>query len=490
MLRGQMVVPVAYPTSRQSALVIPRGRGFRRARHAGALGVLAVLLLATAAGCERLVSVEGARKEAAGEEKPLTVQAEPAQRRTIVEAAYGLGQCEALPERRAAITSAVEGRVSEIHARQGAVVKAGQPIVELDPTIGRANLAEKTAARQTLEASLRLLRALPRSEERKSLELAIDQAKAGVEKAESTVRRLRPLRDRKEISAEQMLQAELSLRQAQLQQQTAQTQLNIAFLGPRVQAVDEAQAKIVAADAAAASAKAQLDLHTIRAPIEGVLNSLSCHLGQTVAVGAPVGEIVDSRQVFVAVGLSVADASQVRVGQVARIASPDSPDADRVVSQAGPEPLLGKVTMVGRVADAQSGNLPVRILVDNGRGRLVVGQIAAAAIVLREDHERLAVPAEAIHDLGEGPVLTVVRDAKAVVVHPQLGVRDRQWVEVLGTDLRAGELVVTEGGYNLPNGTEVNVENAAGPSQPQSQPESKARPDAEASPRSEAGVSP
>ncbi len=433
------------------------------ARFFAALGMLALLVLAGAAGCEKFVSGEGSQEEAGEKEKPVTVRAEPAQRRTIVQAAYGLGQCEALPERRATISSAVEGRVSAIRVRQGEAVKAGQPIVDLDRTIARAGLDAKIADRQTLEASLRLLRALPRPEERKSLQLAIDQAKAGVEKAESTVRRLRPLRDRKEISPEQMVQAELSLRQAQLQQETAQTQLNIALLGPRPQAVEETEAKIVAADAAVASAKAQLDLHTIRAPIDGVLNSLSCHLGQTVAVGAPVGEMVDSRQVFVVVGLAVAEACRVRVGQEARVASPDSRGADGAASPAGSQPLLGKVTMVGRVADPQTGNLPVRILADNAEARLVVGQIAAATLVLRENRDRLAVPAEAIHDLGEGPVLSVIRGGKTMVLHPKLGVRDRQWVEVLDTDLKAGEPVVTEGGYNLPDKTEVSVEAGASP---------------------------
>jgi len=267
--------------------------------------------------------------------------------------------------------------------------------------------------------------------------------------------------ERREISAEQMHQAEVALWQAQLQQQTAQLQLEIAMLGPRSEAVDEARAKIIVAGAAVAAAKAQLDLCTIRAPISGVLNSLACHPGQTVAIGAPIGEIVDLRQVFVVVGLSVADAREVHAGQVARIAPPGSGEGAR--TEAEPERLLGKVTTVGRIADAETGNLPVRILVDNAQGRLVAGQIVVATIVFRENRDRLAVPAEAIQDLGEGPLLVVIREGKAAVLHPKLGVRDKQWVEVLGTDLQAGEPAVTDGAYNLPEGTQLSVEKAAGP---------------------------
>ena len=44
---------------------------------------------------------------------------------------------------------------------------------------------------------------------------------------------------------------------------------------------------------------------------------------------------------------------------------------------------------------------------------------------------------------------------------PKLGLKDEHWIEVGGTDLKPDEPVVVEGGYNLPEGTEVAVEKAA-----------------------------
>ncbi len=69
----------------RSVLTTFRWLAFRRA-----YGLLSVLLLA-AAGCERPVAGDNSRADAAEEEKPLVVRAEAAQRRTIVEAVYGLG---------------------------------------------------------------------------------------------------------------------------------------------------------------------------------------------------------------------------------------------------------------------------------------------------------------------------------------------------------------------------------------------------------------
>ena len=137
------------------------------------------------------------------------------------------------------------------------------------------------------------------------------------------------------------------------------------------------------------------------------------------------------------------------------------------------------MTFVGRVADPQTGNLSVRILVDNAKGRLIAGQIAGATITVGETKDVLAVPADAIHDLGEGPVLNVVREGKSVVLHPKLGVRDNRWVEVLGTDLKPQEPVIVEGGYNLPEGTEVTTE----PEKEEKAAEPKAKQEKEAEPK-------
>jgi len=57
-------------------------------------------------------------------------------------------------------------------------------------------------------------------------------------------------------------------------------------------------------------------------------------------------------------------------------------------------------------------------------------------------------------------VLIVVRDGKSAVLHPEVGSAQGGWVEVKGTDLKEGELVVVEGGYNLPKDTPVKLASA------------------------------
>jgi multidrug efflux pump subunit AcrA (membrane-fusion protein) len=411
-------------------------------------------------GCHKEGEAEAGKKEvAAGEESHahVTVRVEPARRGTIVETVEGLGRSEAIPAKLAMLTPAVEGHVQNLVVKQGEPVTKGQTILELDKAVALADLAEKTASRDGLKASLALLKSVPRPEERRSNELAVEQAKVALERAQAVATRLRPLLARHEVSEQQVFEADLAVTTARLQQETAEAQLRSMMIGPRPEAVAEAETKIRVAEGLVAFSQAHLDFHTIRSPIDGVLDSLTCHPGQTIAVGTPIGEVVDTRQILVSVFLPARSAQAIHLGQKAQVKIADSHpgSGERAKGDAGFE---GKVDFAGRIADPQTGNLPVLILVDNPDSRLSLGQTMGVTIVVNEHSGVLEVPAEAILDLGEGLVLSVVREGKTVVLHPEAGPPHGGWVAVSGIDLKEGEPVIVEGGYNLPEGTAVQWE--------------------------------
>lgn len=421
------------------------------------------LLCVGLAGCHKESPTAEAKDEHSGEEEAhVSVRVEAARRGNIVQSVEGLGRSEAIPTKLAMLTPAVEGHVHELAVKQGETVKKGQPIVELDQSVALADLAEKTATRNSLRASLALLKSLPRREERRSNELAVEQAKVAFERAKAASERLRPLWARHEVSEQQVFEAELAVTSAQLLQQTAEAQLRAMLIGPRPEAVAEAEAKITVADGLVAFSKAHLDLHTIRAPIDGVLDSLTCHPGQTIAIGTPIGEVVDTRQVFVSVYLPARSAQSVHVGQKAQVRIVESRPESSAETASGDTGLEGKVNFVGRLADAQTGNLPVLIMVENPDGRLTLGQTMGVTITVAEHSGVLEVPSTAVLDQGEGPVLTVVREDKTVALHPELGISQGGWVTVSKTDLKEGEPVIIEGGYNLPEGTPVKTAEAKG----------------------------
>ncbi len=401
---------------------------------------------------------EGEKKDAKEEEKPVAhvdVRCVTARRLPFAVTVDGLGRTEPLPECVGSLTAAVEGHVHQLFVKLGDRVKAGQPILQLDPTVAKAALAEKEANRDSLIAALKLLQSLPRPEERRAAELAVETATIAVEHDETQVDTLRPLLKSNDVSQKVFHDAEVALKQAKVQLETAKAQLKLMMTGPRPEAVDEAQTKIKMADQAVASARESLALHTLRAPIAGVVESLNCHPGQTLTIGTPVGEVIDIRRLFVTVYFPARLTRSLQTGMVARV---DLTEGSHPESEsAAKDAVTGKVSFIGSAADPQTGNYAVRILMDNDGTRLRLGQVVKANILLKTDEAQLAVPEAAIFDQGEGPVLAVVRDGKIKLLHPELGATDSGNVAVAKTDLKEGEPVVIEGAYAVPDDTQATI---------------------------------
>jgi HlyD family secretion protein len=403
------------------------------------------------------------KKEEPEVESHVTVRCVPAQKRAFAVTVDGLGKTEALPESLGPLTAVVEGHVHKLLVNLGDLVAAGQPIIELDTTIARTLLAEKIANRDSLKAALRLLTSKPRDAECRVAELAIEQAKVAIDRARAVVDHLKPLIARQEVSPQQFFDAEQALKQAQLLRDTAVAQLKLLKLGPRPEAIAEAETKIAIAEEAITNTQATLALHTLRAPIGGVVDSLTCHPGQTLTIGTPVGEVVDTRRLFVTVYFPGRSARRLLNGMSARIdvAEGEQPTSAGS-SSSGPNEtgMTGKVAFIGRVADMQTGNFPVRVLIENAAARLRVGQVVKTIVTLRNEEPAIAVPEAALFDQGEGPLLAVVRDEKLKLLHPELGTAEGGFVVVTKTDLREGEMVAVEGAYNVPDGTSATVEAA------------------------------
>ena len=223
------------------------------------LAAIASLAAISVVGCRgRGEAAQTAESDEAGSEA-VVVSMQPAEQRALAQVIDAIGCCEAVLTSSAALVPAVEGRVLRILARPGETVKQGQPIIQLDPRLAESTLNEKKAARDELRSALVLLKALPRPEEQRTKQLAVENAKIGVKKAEAVVERLQPLLERKEVPQQQMFEARLALEQARVAQQDAEAQLTLLMLGPRPEAVKEAEDRIAGAEMAVATAQTQCE---------------------------------------------------------------------------------------------------------------------------------------------------------------------------------------------------------------------------------------
>jgi multidrug efflux pump subunit AcrA (membrane-fusion protein) len=391
--------------------------------------------------------------EGSEEAEPVLVHCAPIRSASFQETVRGIGTSTVLPTHKIPVSALLEGMVTEILVQEGERVKPGQPIIRLDDRMAQADLAERKAARAELEASLALLKALPREPERRVLDLEVERGRIAVELARAVLERLEPLHGRKEISDQQLFEAKQKLQDAEILKKAAEARRESVLLGPKPEAVSEMEAKLARAEASLAAASAHLSYFTLAAPRQGTVNSILCRLGQVLPAGVVAAEVVDSSEVLVTFSVPPPTAARLAEGLDAKVSlasSGTSAPEDGTV-------LAGKVAFVGLEASPETGGFPVRVRLQNPEGRLRLGMMLAVEIVLKTI-EGLAVPEEAIVVTEEGPTLFLVREEKAVSLHPRVGWKQSGLVQVTDSGLHAGDVAVTSGAYDLKDGTPVKVE--------------------------------
>jgi HlyD family secretion protein len=258
------------------------------------------------------------------------------------------------------VGSQVSGTIESLSADFNTVVRKGQVIARLDPSLFQARVGQAQANLISARAN-------------------VDRSKAAVDDARSKLERA------KQLAAEQLLpQSDLDTAQSTYDQAVAQLKASQA-------AVSQAQASVN---------QAQVDLqHTIiAAPIDGVVVARNVDVGQTVAASftAPVLFTIanDLKHMEVNASVDEADIGRVRSGQEVTFRVDAYPDR----------------TFHGRVGQVRLQPTTVQnvvtyntiITVDNDDGRLLPGMTATVSVIVRKSEDALRIPAAALRFRPEG----------------------------------------------------------------------------------------
>jgi multidrug efflux system membrane fusion protein len=96
----------------------------------------------------------------------------------------------------------------------------------------------------------------------------------------------------------------------------------------------------------------------------------------------------------------------------------------------------------------------------NANEGLWPGQFVKAEVVLGIEPEALSVPTAAVLLGPQGPYIFVIKDGNVAEVRPISIKRTQAGQSVVGSGLKAGEQVVTDGQLRLVNGAAVSVKPA------------------------------
>ncbi|MEW9922461.1 efflux RND transporter periplasmic adaptor subunit [Marimonas sp. MJW-29] len=275
-----------------------------------------------------------------------------------------------------------------------------------------------------------------------SLQLQVDSAEAAVAQAEASSR-----------NAENTL-----TRQEELLSRGATTR--VAVDEARTQA-EAAAASLQQAETSLKSARETLEKADLRAPFDGVVNSVEATPFSTVGAGTPIASIYSAKDFEVSFSVSFDAVSQLVVGTPARVRLADRPDIT----------LAAVVSEIGARADAVS-SFPIVLELREAHPLLKAGMAVEAAIDYPlPTREGYTLPLSAlIKDGASGSPGDAQAPATAAVFvfDPQSSTVKRRQVTVGGirenmivaTDgLAVGDLVASAGVSFLKEGQEVRLLN-------------------------------
>lgn len=299
-------------------------------------------------------------------------------------------------QQNANLSSRTAGLVAELLVDTGSHVTKGQPLLKLDAALARHELAQRRAAFEVADS------------------IAAEQ--------------LRLVSEAKELTAQHLFpQTELAIRQAALTGATASLQ----------------QAK-----ASLAQQQEVLERHTLTAPFSGVIAQRHTDIGEWVALGSPVLQLVSLSPLLLDVQVP-----QEYFSALSTLSHIDV-KADMRPGQAFEARLLAAVP----VGDSLARSFLARIAITDQEQRLLPGTSASATFHFeRADASVLVVPPDALlrHPDGNFSVFAI-RDEKAYRFNVRLGRSSEQGVEIL-SGLPKALPVVIRGNEILRDGQPVHL---------------------------------
>jgi membrane fusion protein (multidrug efflux system) len=221
------------------------------------------------------------------------------------------------------ITPQVGGTVTAIFADDTDFVKAGQPLVQLDPADAKVALDQAEA---NLALAVRQARTLYANNTTLGAQIAVHEsdvarAKTDLARATDDLARRQSLVGNGAVSKEELTHAQSQVAAAQNALAAAQAGVTAAHEqlnsnqnlteGTKV----EAQPSVLAASAKVREAYLALHRAALPAPVDGYVAKRSVQLGQRVGAGAPLMSIIPLNQLWVDANFKEVQLRNVRIGQ-------------------------------------------------------------------------------------------------------------------------------------------------------------------------------
>jgi cobalt-zinc-cadmium efflux system membrane fusion protein len=321
-------------------------------------------------------------------------------------------------DRTASIGPIHEGRIVNLYAGQGSVVRKGQKLADLESA-------------DIDQAEADYLKALA------DLENANRTSAAEIKFAQSTYDRTKLLYEKQITAGKNLQQAEhdLELAKATAVNSVASAKVELSNARRHLLILGLKDAAI---DALATKQKLASSLFSLTAPISGIVVERNATIGATVGSDANLFKIIDLSSVWIDANVFEKDLERVRLGQEVKVTVTAFPEST----------FAGRVILVSSVVDPDTRTVKVRTEVPNRDGRLKPDMFASVEVVTAVRRTAISIPLSAVLDDGGKQVVFVADGDEYKKKDVTLGLKSNDRVEIID-GLNAGDKVVVKGNYLL-----------------------------------------
>jgi multidrug efflux system membrane fusion protein len=314
---------------------------------------------------------------------------------------HAIGSAEAYST--VSVKARIDGRLDEVHFKEGEEVKQGQLLFTIDPRPFQAVLEQAQA------------------------QLARDRAQ--MTQANTDERRYDYLLKQGVGSREQYDQAHAT--------------------------AAASRATVAADQAMVESARLNLSYTSIYAPITGRTGDLKLHAGNLIKANDASGIMViinQVRPIYVDFSLPEKD-----LGEVRRFMTEHQLQVTATAPSQEQDSVHGVLSFVDNTVDASTGMIALKGLFPNEDERLWPGEFVNVWLTLGEHPDALVVPAQAIQTGQMGPYVYVVDGAMSAETRPVVPGDTINGEVIIQRGLSRGETVVTDGQLLLKPGAKVRI---------------------------------
>jgi RND family efflux transporter MFP subunit len=331
----------------------------------------------------------------------------------------------------AQIRAQVKGLLIQQNYTNGAFVRKGSALFEIDPRPFQATLDQATANLEQAKANLQ-------------------RAQAQLGKTELDVARYTPLAKESAISQQELDDA---------------VQGNLAAKAQ----VDQGKAAIESARAAVESAKLDLSFAKIVSPIDGVAAIATAQIGDFVS---PPGEPLTTVSTIDPILVNFTASEQEYLNAMKQAAALGN-DEHAILSKLAWQlrlsdgsiyPHKGRFYALDRQVDVRTGAILVKVQFPNPGNMLRPGGFGNISTIVRIQKNAMLVPQRAVNEMQGGYLVAVIDGNNKVSIRPiKVGPKvDTMWIVDEG--LKPGDRIVAEGVQKVREGMEVQAK----PFQPES----------------------